>query len=425
MGAKACLYMAFKNFVVKKKTMLKLTAAYAMVIVVVLSLYGYRNSIEKQLNTITDTSASACYVETDAGLDLDDYSLITEIKSIRKFDPMIPIDQITLITGDGTEHPGINNFDYDYEMDMSPGTSRDLYSVPFKIDAYSPEGVVFSAQDQREFLEKNESTTLVPAGKAVPDENGIVMSDDMLERFGLRADAGLLGTQITLANHETGEIYVNGLTLTGIINSRIFYTEANRYSAHIIIPESQATEAYDPPEYRYYANDYSSTYKLAMEIGANKIRCRYNSFLEMYKIIENQRLIVNKVVSVILITLFLALSVSVMTVMYFYYRQHKKYRLMLRAIGMKNADVFACALIEQLLCLLSSAIVGTILSWILIRLINLQLSGMLYVTIVLEVQNLILLLLLTVVILMIFSAIVAAFGCYRLTREPISASLSQ
>ena len=91
---------------------------------------------------------------------------------------------------------------------------------------------------------------------------------------------------------------------------------------------------------------------------------------------------------------------------------------------MNNADVFACALIEQLLCLLSSAIVGTILSWILIRLINLQLSGMLYVTIVLEVQNLILLLLLTVVILMIFSAIVAAFGCYRLSREPFSASLS-
>lgn len=417
--------MAFKNFVVKRKTMLKLSAAYAMVIVVVLSLFGYRISIEKQLNTIVDSSASACYVETNSRLDLADYPLITEFKSVRNFDPMIPIDQITIITGDAKAYPGINNFDYDYERDMNPGTSRDLYSVPFKIDAYSPEGAVFSVQDQREFFEKNEGANLVIAGNPNPDENGIVISDDMLERFGLHADAGLLGTEITLTNHETGDIYVEELTLTGIINSRVFYTEANRYSAHIIIPENQASEAFDPPEYRYYAKDYLSTYKLAIEISASKTRRRYNSFLEMYKIIENQRLIVNKVVSVILATLFLALSVSVMTVMYFHYRQQKKYRQMLRAVGMKNVDVFACALLEQLFCLISASVVGVVIAWILIRLINAQISAMLYVTILFEVKDILFLLFTTVGVLMVFSAIIATFGCFKLTRDPISASLSQ
>lgn len=425
MRIRACFYMASRNFLAKRRTMIKLSAAYAMVIVVVLCLFSYRESINLQLNTIVSKSASACYVETDVLLDLADYPAVTETKIIRGFDPLLTIDQIALMINDSEKYVGIDDYSYNFVTEFLPGTQQDQYSVPFKIDAYSPEGVVFSALDRREFADKNNGAAILIAGDLAPQESGIILSDYMLQRFGLAPDKSLIGTRISLINPKTGEVYCQDLTLTGIIDSRMFYTETNRFNAQIIIAEANATESYAPAVYRYYGEDYSSTYRLALAITSDNIRCRYNSLLEMYNVIENQQIIVGKVVRIILVAFFAALPVSVLTVLYFYYQQQKNYRQMQRAMGMKDRDVFACALLEQLYCLLAAAVIGTLLAQVLIIVVNVYFSEVLSVRIVVRPETMFILLIITSGALFTFSAVVTGFGSWRLSRESISASLSE
>lgn len=425
MRIRASFYMAFRNFLAKRRTMLKLSSAYAMVIVVVLCLFSYRESINLQLNTIVSKSASACYVETDVPLDPADYPAVTETKIIRGFDPLLTIDQIALMINDSEINDGVDDYSYNFVSEFLPGMQKDQYSVPFKIDAYRPEGVVFSAQDRREFADKNDGAQLLIAGDLALQEGGIILSDYMLQRFGLAPEKSLIGTRISLVNPKTGENYCRDLTLTGIIDSRMFYTEENRFNAQIIIAEANATEAYSPAAYRYYGEDYSSTYKLALAITSDSIRCRYNSLLEMYNVIEDQQLIVGKVVSVILVAFFAALPVSVLTVLYFYYQQQKNYRQMQRAMGMRDRDVFACALLEQLYCLLTAVVVGTLLAQVLIVLVNVYFSEVLSVRIDVRTETMFLLLLATTGALLVFSAAVTGISSWRLNRESIATSLSE
>ena len=305
------------------------------------------------------------------------------------------------------------------------GAFDNIYAVPFKIDAYSPEGVVFSAQDLREFFEKNRDVRSVIEGEIFPGENGIVMSDYMLEKFGLEADAKWIGAEITLTDIETGKVFCSGLTLSGIIDSGLYYTEANRFNAQIIVSDKSASEDYESPVYLYYGEDYASTYNLALAVSSDQIRSRYSSLLEMYNAIENQQLIVRKVVGIILSALFLAMTVSVLTVLFFYYVQQKSYRQMVRAIGMRDADVFACAFFEQVYCLVAAAVVGTGISIVLIDLINAYFSAALSLSISIQAESIGLLLLSSTGVILLFSALVTAISCLRLTRELISLSMTQ
>lgn len=425
MRVSACLYMAFKNFIGKKRTMIKLFAVYAMIIVVVLCLFSYRQSIDKQLNTIVSKSASACFVETDSRLDTSKYPMINEIKIVRSYDPNLNLDRISMTINDSEKRLGVNDYSYNFETDFSVGTLKETYAVPFKIDAYSPEGVVFSAQDLREFFEKNRDVKPVIEGEIFPGENGIVMSDYMLEKFGLEADAKWIGAEITLTDIETGKVICGGLTLSGIIDSGLYYTEANRFNAQIIVSDKSASEDYESPVYLYYGEDYASTYNLALAVSSDQIRSRYSSLLEMYNAIENQQLIVRKVVGIILSALFLAMTVSVLTVLFFYYVQQKSYRQMVRAIGMRDADVFACAFFEQVYCLVAAAVVGTGISIVLIDLINAYFSAALSLSISIQAESIGLLLLSSTGVILLFSALVTAISCLRLTREPISLSMTQ
>lgn len=145
----------------------------------------------------------------------------------------------------------------------------------------------------------------------------------------------------------------------------------------------------------------------------------------MYNVIEDQQLIVGKVVSVILVAFFAALPVSVLTVLYFYYQQQKNYRQMQRAMGMRDRDVFACALLEQLYCLLTAVVVGTLLAQVLIVLVNVYFSEVLSVRIDVRTETMFLLLLATTGALLVFSAAVTGISSWRLNRESIATSLSE
>jgi tetrahydromethanopterin S-methyltransferase subunit C len=92
---------------------------------------------------------------------------------------------------------------------------------------------------------------------------------------------------------------------------------------------------------------------------------------------------------------------------------------------MRDRDVFACALLEQLYCLLTAVVVGTLLAQVLIVLVNVYFSEVLSVRIDVRTETMFLLLLATTGALLVFTAVVTGISSWRLSRESIAASLSQ
>lgn len=375
MQLKSYFYIAFKNCFSQKKTMFKIITAFTIVVFTTICFFCYNHSIQQQLHNIVTKSASECYIATSQKLNLKQYPDAKEMKAFSSLESNIDLDDVTLILNNDTSHQGTNDYSYDFEEPFSIGNTKEIYSVPFRLDAYQPDGVIFSKQDQEEFLEKYKNQSLLKAGNLTINKNSILISDYMLERFGISASSKLIGSKITLINHRTNEEYCHSLTLTGIINSNIFYTENNTSRAQIILSDEHQTN-FSSPEYYYYSDDYSSTYHLFLELQSNQIDCHSSTLLEMYHTIENQQIIVSKVVSVILFALFLALFVSILTVLYFYSIQQKSYKQMLLALGMTTRSIYFISLLELVYHIIISMCLGLGLSLAFMHCFNLYCSSL-------------------------------------------------
>lgn len=399
--------------------MLKIITAYTIVICVTICFFTYKHSIEQQLKHMVCDSVSECYVQTERKIDSEKYSDIKEIKTVCNFDSDLSADNITLILNNTEKYKGINDHSYNFEVDFSVGAPQRIYTVPFKIASYCTDGVIFSKQDMQEYSDKYGKDSAVTAGNLKLNENGIIMSDYILEKFGVEPSESLIGSTISLKNNKTGELYVKSLKLEGIIDSKIFFTQANRCSAQIIIPDSKKNKNFNSPVYFYYSQDYSSTYNLFNKLKADNIDCQCSDQIEIYKSIENQQIIVTKVVSVIIAALFTVLFISILTVMYFYYIQQKNYEQMLRAIGMKNMSLFMISLLEMIYNLVISAIIGFAMSLLFINIFNIYCTAYdMYISY--TIKYILFLLCLSTFGLMLFSAVIFVFFCFKLYHTSIS-----
>lgn len=403
MNLLSCAFIAFKNFTCKKKTMFKIISAYSIIVFSVICFFSYQNSVFSQINHIVSKSVSDCYIETDYPLNKADYPTIEEEKIFCGFsDDDLNIENISIIL-EGKEYIGKDNFSYDFEYEYSSTVSKSLYSVPFKIDAYEADGVIFSEFDKREFYDMFPENKLVLTGDLDINGNKIVMSDYILDRFGIRGDEAV-EREITIKNNETGELYCKNLKLSGVINSKIFYTSANKIRAHIIISSDNITNNSNEPIYRYYCADYETTVDLA-----HKTKSRYNYALELYSSAEMQKSIVENVLSVIIVVLFIALIVWVITILFFYYRQQRAYQKILWSLGMKIGNSFVISLLELIYCLIVSGLCGVVLAVVFINVFNLYCRRF-NVLILFDSANILSLYLMSAVFLLVFSAVVSFIG---------------
>lgn len=399
----SCAYIAFKNFTSKKKTMVKIISAYSVIVFSVICFFSYKNSVFSQINHIVSKSLSDCYIETDYQLNKADYSNIIEEKEVSDLcvdDLNIKIISLVL---DGKEYVGMDDFSYDFEFEYSVTAPKSLYSVPFKIDTYNATGVIFSEFDKREFYDTFPKDELILAGNLDLDENKIVMSDYILDRFGINCDEAI-GRTITIKNNETGELYCENLRLSGIINSKIFYTSANKRRAHIIISSSTQSNFFSKPIYRYYCSNYHTTIELARQT-----KSRYNYALEMYSSMEMQKMIIDDVLSNIIIVLFIALIVWVITILFFYYRQQRVYKKILWSLGMKISNSFVISLFEMIYCQIISTICGIILSVAFINVFNMYCRRF-NVFILFDFTNILSLSFVSFAIILAFSAVASFIG---------------
>jgi len=409
------LFIAWKNFRCKKGVMIKLISCFFVIICSVSCFFNYTVSANGSLEHIIKGSAAKAFVETDSSISSSEYPLISEKKEITRLEPA-PLKYITL-TVDGKEYRGMNDYSYDFSTPFSVGTAQSVYSVPFIIDAYNSEEAVFTRNDIQEYKVKFGDKSPEIAGEAVLSSDSIIFTDYMLEKFGLSPESSLIGSEMSLYNTETGEVYCEGLKLSCILDSDVFRISSVNRFGQIIIPSGQEKAESGDYVYYNYAKDYLSAYELANKLSADNVPHYVPLELYYYSEIYKQDLIVSKVVFMIMIVFLLAMAVSAVTVLYFYHCNQLDYRRMLLAMGLKVKELFLTVLTEITLCISAAYILAIAASGAVMFLISKYLVSRFEVEEMFSMTRLVGLSSLTAAVIFVAAICFSAVSSGRIKRE--------
>ncbi|MDD6489024.1 MAG: hypothetical protein PUG48_04310 [Clostridia bacterium] len=340
---KNCIYLALKNIKTSSKTTLKVISAFTVATVCIICFFSYVLSVDSQIDDMKNNMASYNYIGTNdissVSKIVDKYSIITEVKQkvAVQFDfdddlQSTDIDNIVMKTDSG-EYKGINDYSNYFQIDFSYGTPKDFYSVCFNTDAYNENYSVFTASDLKEFNSKFGKSNYMLFGNMINGSKQIVISDYMLEHFGIKkADFNkLIGKKLSFYIKDNDNPIIENYTLVGIIDSDIFHTSCNRYNSQIIVSYSNTELKYDSDNYNicYYTDSFSNTNKLSFMFSNDGIDCDSNPYLNSYDSIEKQQSVSYNLIYIVIVFLIVALSVSIITVMYFYNTEKTKYSAMM------------------------------------------------------------------------------------------------
>ena len=137
------------------------------------------------------------------------------------------------LTLDGKQYQGQNDYTYDFERPFDEETPYYYHSVPFYMSALHS-GPLFSENDITEFNYYYPNEKPVIAGTDIISDNGIVISDYMLARFGITDNYdGLIGKTVSFAIE--GNPILKEYVIDGIINSNVMRNSALKSCAQIYV----------------------------------------------------------------------------------------------------------------------------------------------------------------------------------------------
>ena len=176
--------------------------------------------------------------------------------------------------------------------------------------------------------------------------------------------------------------------------------------------------------HRYYTGSYADAYDLVLQFKKDAVEYEAEEYdLQMFKLIESMDTVVINVISVIIAAKALSLFAGIITSEYYRFQSQRKYRQMLRAVGMHEGSLFAVIFAEMFLEVIMAAVVSGLLSLIYVSTFNefLENGG---IELSLDPGVFLACLGLSSAALVLFSALVSLFSVRALSSEAVPAALS-
>lgn len=139
-----------------------------------------------------------------------------------------------------------------------------------------------------------------------------------------------------------------------------------------------------------------------------------------YDSIEKQQSIAYDLIYVVIIFLITALSISIITVMYFYNTEKTKYSAMMLAIGLNQRKLFFMQIFEVIIDGIFAMLIGGILSAVLVALFNLYFSNTIGIVLVFGTVRLIVLSLIVLTYIIVLSLVVSLINLVKFRKYTIS-----
>lgn len=449
--------MAMMNIVAMKRSFILISASFVAIVITLLSFFCYRTAVLNRMNTLTDSNASDCYLELSYSVpEVDEFEQIATRFVRYDWPTGLTPDNVDLVI-DGSVYHGQDKYNYRFDINSSSelGLSKADFKVPFDISAVlNDNDDIFPDKMVDEMRVKTNSLSPVKFGSVELSSGKILVSDFMLDQFGLSEDAQnqLVGKKISFKNRETGTVYCNNLELCGVIDSNLFYVDSLvvTKSPHILISETDMCNDMQEDMVKYlkneqmYKNNNSDDYDSSCR-GNLKRYCYMRSFSDykslllqldkdgytawpsyqtkVYYVIKQQQVIVDNVISIIVCVFSITLLSYLMTALYFYYKKNGRFKQMLRALGMNNINVFCVSFIELLTCSLFSVMAGTIISIVFCNVFNSFIAQDTYVELSLSTEFFLVIPFIILLAFVLFSVAAASINCLRLRKQALSSAL--
>lgn len=139
-----------------------------------------------------------------------------------------------------------------------------------------------------------------------------------------------------------------------------------------------------------------------------------------YDSIEKQQSIAYDLIYVVIIFLITALSISIITVMYFYNTKKTKYSAMMLAIGLNQRKLFFMQIFEVIIDGIFAMLIGGILSAVLVALFNLYFSNTIGIVLVFGTIRLIVLSLIVLTYIIVLSLVVSLINLVKFRKYTLS-----
>lgn len=139
-----------------------------------------------------------------------------------------------------------------------------------------------------------------------------------------------------------------------------------------------------------------------------------------YDSIEKQQSIAYDLIYIVIIFLITALSISIITVMYFYNTEKTKYSAMMLAIGLNQRKLFFMQMFEVIIDGIFAMLIGGILSAVLVALFNLYFSNTIGIVLVFGTVRLIVLSLIVLTYIIVLSLVVSLINLVKFRKYTLS-----
>ncbi|MCL1891276.1 MAG: FtsX-like permease family protein [Coriobacteriia bacterium] len=340
-------------------------------------------------------------------------------------------------------YQGTNDFSYIFPYEEQGRLLDDELDFTVRFDAgfwYHKRGNLLTPNELKEFAFKFPQENPLVFGREIQNSNEILISDYMLTKFGI-AEAeheSLVGKAVTLTN-SNGEVLFAGYEIAGILSENVFRIESKRDAPQIIFStqsdlyKNQLPKGASP---RYFVScnvpSFDQIVELSKRAGSELgvIILKPNEMPDVDpEILENRNLDIdiwtneyyvelyteltyhNQIMSFVLlvlgIVLVIATLVNLNNMLLFQISQKEHYYGMLKAVGIKNKDLYLLNFFELEFVQLLSLVVACALGLLLVYLLDSQLASVFYVSLFKNVSQVLMPLLALLVISPVLSALLS------------------
>ena len=281
-----------------------------------------------------------------------------------KMDEYIGLDRVTLKT-DSAEYKGFDDRTFRFNGNIR---KHAMLGVNCFLEGYSSFSDI-----QKQVFEFYYDRELVSAGREMSVANEMMMSDYILEHFGITDYSQVLGRRVSLYIDDVP--YISDYTLTGIVDSDFYkiVPEGMKYdfggynSQVLLCCNAETIKELGGNTLRadFYPRNYSDLPAVIKSINERNL----NSELEyeesagsQYLITYNVKRISGFIIFLLVLFIALAMCLQIISVSSNNMKGQEQYFAMLRAIGIKKGELCGIILIEHFFVALASSLIALVVS---------------------------------------------------------------
>lgn len=271
----------------------------------------------------------------------------------------------------GKEYVGEDDYSFDFteEKSISKREDKERFSVFFSVDAVDLESAMFTENMLKEYQYKFDSNMFL-YGREIQGEKELVISDYMLNRFGIYEDYdSLLNQKISFKVNQN--MVLEDYTIVGIINSDYFRVLSECDRSQVLI--SGTSDFYSEFEVKELIQKVGIGTFADSEKILDSIETKYDDYyyvsstIYMFGMIDKFQLICKRVISVFIVIIVVAMVIKLICNVYINRKSRAYYYGILKAMGMEEQEIIRICFYELLMILCFCMVLAVILTFLVLK----------------------------------------------------------